>query len=206
MFSEASGLGANVVKSSVYFGGVKQLDQDHILQDLQFFKGELPFRYLGVPLSTKRMIIVQCKPLIDKMLGRVTSWTTRFLSYAGRSQLVKSVLFAKSSGHNFLQFLRRSYKLIEVICKRFLWNGNADASKKALIAWKKLCCPKSKEGLNFLDVSTWNKAPLGKLLWNLYKRRTNNRWPGFIIIMGNNKVWELQAKQILAGPKDFESS
>ncbi|KAH0724791.1 hypothetical protein KY284_000656 [Solanum tuberosum] len=79
----ASGLVANVEKSSVYFGGVKHEQQEEILQELQYVKGDLPFKYLGVPLSTKRVSIVQCKPLLDSMLSRITSWTTKFLSYAG---------------------------------------------------------------------------------------------------------------------------
>jgi len=82
-----------VEKSSVYFGRVKQELQEEILEELQFIKGDLPFRYLGVPLSTKRISLVQCKSLLEKMLGRITSWTTKFLSYAGRAQLIKSVLF-----------------------------------------------------------------------------------------------------------------
>jgi len=92
-FSQTSGLVANVEKSSVYFGRVKQELQEEILEELQFIKGDLPFRYLGVPLSTKMISLVQCKSLQEKMLGRITSWTTKFLSYAGRAQLIKSVLF-----------------------------------------------------------------------------------------------------------------
>ncbi|KAK4706642.1 hypothetical protein R3W88_033796 [Solanum pinnatisectum] len=78
MFSKASGLFANEDKSSVYFGGVKQQYQEEISQELQYVKGELPFRHLGMPLSTKRITIVQCKPLLDRMLNRITSWTTNF--------------------------------------------------------------------------------------------------------------------------------
>ena len=46
--SKASGMVANVDKSSVYFGGVKQAVQDQILKEIRFVKRELPFRYLGV--------------------------------------------------------------------------------------------------------------------------------------------------------------
>lgn len=44
-------------------------------------------RYLGVPLSTKRVSILQYQPLIDKIMERILNWTSRFLSYAGRTQL-----------------------------------------------------------------------------------------------------------------------
>ncbi|KAG5603649.1 hypothetical protein H5410_025141 [Solanum commersonii] len=34
---------------------------------------------------------VNCPPLIDKILSRTKSWTTKFLSYVGRAKLIKSV-------------------------------------------------------------------------------------------------------------------
>ncbi|XP_075076562.1 uncharacterized protein LOC142163201 [Nicotiana tabacum] len=54
-FSIASGVKANLNKSSVYFGGVDNTEQELILQQLGYMKGELPFRYLGVPLATKKI-------------------------------------------------------------------------------------------------------------------------------------------------------
>ncbi|XP_070002790.1 uncharacterized protein LOC142162048 [Nicotiana tabacum] len=53
-FSTSSGLKANLNKSSVYFGRVDKAEQELILQQLGYVKGELPFRYLGVSLTTKR--------------------------------------------------------------------------------------------------------------------------------------------------------
>lgn len=56
-FSKASGLIANLSKSSVYCGGVTNEIQEAILAVLGF-SGVLPIRYLGVPLSTKRVSVV----------------------------------------------------------------------------------------------------------------------------------------------------
>lgn len=53
MFSEASGLKANMNKSQVYFGGVDVYTHRRILTILVYELGELPFKYLGVSLSTK---------------------------------------------------------------------------------------------------------------------------------------------------------
>lgn len=72
-FSNTSGFIANIDKSCIHFGGVQEDIRSNILEAPDFAKGELPFRYLGVPLSTKRISIVQCKPLIDKILHRVTN-------------------------------------------------------------------------------------------------------------------------------------
>lgn len=76
----------------MYFGGVPLTVLQEILDVLGYIMGELPFRYLGVPLSTRKFTAQQCEPLVEKMLGKVTSWTSRFRSYVGRTELLKSVL------------------------------------------------------------------------------------------------------------------
>ncbi|XP_019256263.1 PREDICTED: uncharacterized protein LOC109234649 [Nicotiana attenuata] len=70
-FSKASGLQANLGKRSIYFGGVPQAEQELIPSQLRFTKGALPFKYLGVPLSTKKLILIQWQPLIEKIVARL---------------------------------------------------------------------------------------------------------------------------------------
>ncbi|OIT08137.1 hypothetical protein A4A49_62870, partial [Nicotiana attenuata] len=81
-FANASGLQANMSKSSVYFGGFPQPIRDRIVSKLGFVYGELPFKYLGIPLSTKKLSLIRWKPLIYRIVTRVTSWTVKKLSYA----------------------------------------------------------------------------------------------------------------------------
>ncbi|XP_070029929.1 uncharacterized protein [Nicotiana sylvestris] len=52
---EVSRLQANMNKNEVYFGGVPTVHKQQILQHLGFTAGELSFKYLGVPLSTKKL-------------------------------------------------------------------------------------------------------------------------------------------------------
>nr|XP_009599952.1 uncharacterized protein LOC104095515 [Nicotiana tomentosiformis] len=144
MFSKVSGLEANVEKSSVYFGGVNQQLQLDILDHLGFLKGELPIRYLGVPLSTKRLSLAQC-----------------------RRQLIKSVLFSiQTFWSQIFTLPKKLIQLVESVCKRFLWTGGVDNSKRALNAWDKVCIPKVAGGLNIMDIQAWNKVAIRKLLWN----------------------------------------
>ena len=42
-------------------------------------KGDLPFRYLGFPLSTKRLGFHDCKPIVDKITARIKHCTSRKL-------------------------------------------------------------------------------------------------------------------------------
>ncbi|KAF8113491.1 hypothetical protein N665_0049s0007 [Sinapis alba] len=52
----------------------------------------LPIRYLGLPLTTKNMTRLNYEPFIDNIRSRFLSWTRKNLSYAGRLQLIKSVI------------------------------------------------------------------------------------------------------------------
>ncbi|XP_016450093.1 uncharacterized protein LOC107774942 [Nicotiana tabacum] len=57
------------------------------------------------------------------------------------------------------------------MCRRFLWTGGVEVTKKALLVWDRLCWPRAAGGLNLLDIGIWNKAAICKLLWNLCKKK-----------------------------------
>ncbi|XP_070054488.1 uncharacterized protein [Nicotiana tomentosiformis] len=134
-FSIASGLKANLNKSLVYFGRVDTTEHALILHQLGYVKGDLPFRYLGVPLTTKKMTVSQWKPLIDKIVAKISSWTARKMSYAGRIQQIRSVLFGVQL-YWYQMFLMPSkvIKLIEAYCRRFMCSGTNVITKRALIS------------------------------------------------------------------------
>lgn len=57
-FASASRLKANPAKSCVYFGGMQHEVKMDILRSTGMTEGTLPFRYLGVPLSSKKITLV----------------------------------------------------------------------------------------------------------------------------------------------------
>ncbi|GKA26888.1 RNA-directed DNA polymerase, eukaryota, reverse transcriptase zinc-binding domain protein [Tanacetum coccineum] len=63
-----------------------------ILKIIPFSVGKLPMKYLGVPLLAKCLVIKDCKQLVEKVKERIGYWKNRFLSYAGRVQLISFVL------------------------------------------------------------------------------------------------------------------
>src|SRR5688572_16035404 len=54
-FFRASGLEANTSKSNVYISGVDNQGKDRLLHFLKMEEGTFPFRYLGVPLHSKKL-------------------------------------------------------------------------------------------------------------------------------------------------------
>lgn len=171
-FSKATGLKANLTKCQIYFGGVSNREKQEILNLIGYNEASLPLRYLGVPLSTKRLTISQCKPLIDKVTARINSWMARCLSYAGREQLIKSVLLSLQTYWAQIFVLpQRVMKTIEAICRSFLWTGKASNSRKALIAWEKTCLPRSAGGLSIVDIKLWNRLAICKHTWDLSQHK-----------------------------------
>ena len=123
-FSKRYGLSSNHLKSFFYKAGSDQGYEDSIRNIFQFQKGDLPVKYLGIPLITTRLTAPDCQPLIDSMMNRIKSWTVKPLSYAGRLQLIKSVF---SSMHIYwssvLMLPKTVISRIEQIMRDFLWKG-----------------------------------------------------------------------------------
>ncbi|XP_021745343.1 uncharacterized protein LOC110711272 [Chenopodium quinoa] len=70
-FSEALGFSTNLYKSEFYFGGISAEVETELRELLGVSQGYIPFRYLGVPLSSKKLTIAQCRPLVEKVTTRI---------------------------------------------------------------------------------------------------------------------------------------
>jgi hypothetical protein len=93
-FQDLSSLYPNPNKSDIFLSGALNAEREQIIRILGFREGELPMKYLGVPLTSSRLKVVYCKGLVDRITSKVRHWTCRTLSYAGRVQLINSVLFS----------------------------------------------------------------------------------------------------------------
>lgn len=93
-FSKWSGLKLNNSKSEVFLAGGSDELRGQIKDTFGFVEGKLPVRYLGTPIISSRLGKADCVALVDRIMARVQSWTHQFLSFAGRVQLIRSVLHA----------------------------------------------------------------------------------------------------------------
>ncbi|GJT07883.1 RNA-directed DNA polymerase, eukaryota, reverse transcriptase zinc-binding domain protein [Tanacetum coccineum] len=131
-FSKASGLVPSLHKSIVFFGSVPLDSQQLILAELLFSVGTLPVRYLGVPLINKRISLNNCKQLVDKVRCKVQDWKNKDLSYAGRLQLVASMLAAMQLYWACVFFSQRK-QLGTLIVFLKVFYGVVENCKKALM-------------------------------------------------------------------------
>ncbi|XP_074305761.1 uncharacterized protein LOC141640983 [Silene latifolia] len=96
-FSAATGLSLNKSKSKIYFNGVASPIVKYILQVSGFHRGTLPFKYLGVPISAKKLTKHEGMKLTDRIVARIRSWGTKHLSYAGMLTLFRKSEYQKPS-------------------------------------------------------------------------------------------------------------
>ena len=89
---EVSGLQTNFQKSIVVLIRYKAIDLKDVLLELPAKRGHFPIKYLGLPLSPRRLKRVDFQPLIDKAVNKPTFWNGRDINHVGRMTLVKSVL------------------------------------------------------------------------------------------------------------------
>ncbi|KAL0288669.1 UNVERIFIED_CONTAM: hypothetical protein Sradi_7093300 [Sesamum radiatum] len=84
LFASLSGLHINPQKSQLIISKAASGLRDSLLETLGFQEGHLPVRYLGLPLISARLSIVDCQPLLQKIDSRIKGWEGVQLSFAGR--------------------------------------------------------------------------------------------------------------------------
>lgn len=167
-FAVWSGLSISLEKSTIFMAGIREDEKSIIVWNFPFAVGELQVRYLGLPLLTQSMRRQDFLPLLERIRVRICTWTSRFLSYAGRLQLIKSVL---TSIVNFWAAVFRlpsqCIKEIKQLCYAFLWSGPELKSTCEKVVWKDICKPKQEEELGICALKDVNLVYVLELIWRM---------------------------------------
>ncbi|XP_024014004.1 uncharacterized protein LOC112088085 [Eutrema salsugineum] len=158
-FARFSGLRISLEKSTIFMSGVPETTCASIINHFQFGLGELPVRYLGLPLMTKKMTRADYAPLVERIRRCFGSWTVRHISFAGRLQLLVSVISGLTNFWMSAFYLPRScIKEVESLCSAFLWSGPTLSHRKAKVCWVDVCKPKIEGGLGLRSLCEVNTA------------------------------------------------
>ncbi|KAL0331191.1 UNVERIFIED_CONTAM: hypothetical protein Sangu_1664600 [Sesamum angustifolium] len=98
---------------------------------------------LASPLAAQRLSVRDYSPLVDQIANNISRWAAKSLSFAGRLELIRSVIQGVECF--WLQIFPLPAAVVEKIhrlCRNFLWN-----SKRAPVAWEDICHPKNEGGL-----------------------------------------------------------
>ncbi|KAM3234287.1 hypothetical protein P3L10_019647 [Capsicum annuum] len=175
--------------SSIYSVNINTQVLENLKELTGYTTGALPFKYLGVPISAKKLTSMDCEVLLDKMTSRIKTWGTRNLSYAGRVQLVNSVLMHIHTYWSFIFLLPKNVlKGITAVCRNFIWGGAVHINKPPLVAWDVVCKAKKEGGLSIIDSIVWNEAAIAKYVWNVACKADNLwvKWVDHVYIKGLN--------------------
>ncbi|KAG7571789.1 Endonuclease/exonuclease/phosphatase superfamily [Arabidopsis suecica] len=183
-FARMSGLNINVSKSSLFAAGRGKQHLENEAVNVGLAVCELPVRYLGLPLTTKAMTKLDYEPLLEKIQKRLSHWTNRHLSFAGRVQLIKSVIASITNFWSSVFCLpKRCFKEIEGMCSSFLWSGSPNNHSKSKVAWEDLCVPKNEGGLGIRRLHKVSRVFALGLIWK--------------IISDSNSLWVALVRQYL---------
>ncbi|KAL2226585.1 UNVERIFIED_CONTAM: Transposon TX1 uncharacterized protein [Sesamum indicum] len=167
------------------------LDSVRVLKE-----GHLPMRYLGLPLISSRLTISDCQPLLSKIDARIAGWEGMSLSYAGRVQIIKSVLSALSIYWASAFILPKAIiKEVEKRLRRFLWKGTSTTGY-ARVAWKDVCKPVGEGGQGIKDIDALNRALMTKKLCDIIRYDRTSIWVEWLQRgrLQNNSIWTVDEK------------
>ena len=112
---------------------------------------------------------------------KLAGWKAKFLSFAGRAVLVKSVMSAVPN------YIMQGVALLVHLCKKlgkisrdFLWGSSSEKRKLHLVGWSKVIKPKEEGGLGIQATRAKNIALLSKLNWRMYQEK-NTSWAKVMI-------------------------
>lgn len=158
----------NMDKTVLFHAGLSSREiSDNV--EYGFSVGTLPVRYLGLPLMSRKLKISEYSPLLEKIISKLKGWAVKSLSFAGRSQLLKAVIYgAVNFWMTSFMLPKGCIRKIESLCSNFLWSGNIEIHSKSKVAWSTVCLPKSEGGLGLRRFSAWNTTLSLRLIWLLF--------------------------------------
>lgn len=147
-FCFMSGQTVSIDKSRVLFSKNTSIDDGSMFCNSMLIKEAPDLNpYLGFPISGSRPTKSSVKFIMDKILGKLASWKTKFLSKAGRLCLISSVLNTMPNYYMQCLLLPESIlKSINSSFARFLWGKDGDQRGIHLLKWDTISSPKEEGG------------------------------------------------------------
>nr|GEV18042.1 putative reverse transcriptase domain-containing protein [Tanacetum cinerariifolium] len=113
-FKQVLGVVPSILKSTAYFCNVSIAIKASILNSMPFAEGAFPVRYLGVSLISSRLLYSDYKILVEKLESRVNDWRNKFLSLAGRLQLIRGNEYVTPPDEAWMEYVSGGVTLLRI--------------------------------------------------------------------------------------------
>ena len=172
-FYEESGQKVSMEKSRIYFSPNVQAEKKSGIYSRLGIQATTNIRnYLGFPINHKWVPRNRMNFIVERVMSKLAGWKSRFLSFTGRSMLVKSVM------STILNYVIQATALPTHLCEKldkinrdFLWGSTSEKRRLHLVGWNKIIRPKEEEGLGIQATKFKNLALLTKLNWRLNQEK-----------------------------------
>jgi hypothetical protein len=122
-----SELRVNLHKSEILIMTAEQYETQQLMQIMECRASTFPIKYLGLPLSNKKLAKEHYMDLIRKFRAKLPGWKTTLLSPGGRIALLNSSLTSMLIFYMSTFLLPKwVIKEIDKIRRNFLWHGHKD--------------------------------------------------------------------------------
>ncbi|GAA0186785.1 hypothetical protein LIER_34073 [Lithospermum erythrorhizon] len=156
LFGEIIGLMLNCNKSKIFLGSTSVALKASLCEYMNMEEGTLPMRYLGVPLSSKKLTSDDYNIFVSKICDKIGSWQTRHLILGGGSYgvgRVDGLIMPNSLGRDYV----------------FHWRMEGWGFKD-MESWNQVC----------MCMLLWNIANRKEVLWvkwiHTVRLRGNSIW------------------------------
>jgi hypothetical protein len=132
-FEKLSGLKINFHKSELFsFGDTREKAAKYV----ELFgckEGDLPFRYLGIPMSYRKLSNKDWSPVEERFQKKLSSWKGKLLSSGGRLVLINSVLSSLPMFMiSFFRIPKGVREKLDYYRSRFFWQCDEHKNKYIL--------------------------------------------------------------------------
>ena len=164
-FCKESGQKVSLEKSRIYFSpDVQEGVKEEICTKLGIQATTNIGKYLGFPMKHRGAARNRLNFVVERVMNKLSRWKAKFLSFARKSVLVKSVMFAIPN------YVMQGEALPVHLCEKldkinqdFFWGSTREKKKLHLVVWNKIIQPKEEGGLGIQAARAKNVALLAKL-------------------------------------------
>ncbi|KAL0017636.1 hypothetical protein SO802_004705 [Lithocarpus litseifolius] len=162
-FCEESGQKVSREKSKIYFSpNVQEGVKEEICSNLGIQATNNIGKYLGFPINHRGAARNRLNFIAKRVMNKLAGWKAKFLSFAGRSVLVKSVMSAIPNYVMQGEALPRHFcEKLDKINWDFLWGSTREKRKLHLVGWNKIIRGRPRDPDKLPASSNWKAIKVG---------------------------------------------